>query len=106
MTEPLTDDDVPAVLAAALSRFEELHTPFCDPETAFSIDVGTAGREHPGKLEILFSPKPAYRDQLLVMLLKGLHLAGYEAWQQDIPELVGSETISILVTDSYRVRSW
>lgn len=99
-TAPLTRDDVPAVLDAALSRFEELRTPHFDPSTAFSIDAGTAGRDHPGKLEILFSAKPAHREELLGRLRKGLQAAGYDARPQDIPQLVGSGTLSILVSRS------
>lgn len=105
---PLTADDVPAVLEAALSRFEALRTPLFDPGSAFSIDAGPAGSEHPGKLEILFSAQPAHREELLGRLRKGLAAAGYEAWPQDIPELAGSGTLSILVSravDAERMRA-
>lgn len=99
-TTPLTQFDVPAVLGAALSRFEELRTEQFDPATAFSIDAQPAGRDHPGKLRILFSAQPAYREELLGRLRKGLAGAGYDAWPQDVPELVGSGTDSILVSRS------
>lgn len=105
---PLTYQDVPAVLEAALSHFEALRTPLFDPGSAFSIHAGLAGSEHPGKLLILFSPQPAHRDELLGRLRKGLAAAGYEAWPQDVPELVGSGTISIIVSrspDAERMRA-
>lgn len=97
---PLTQYDMPVVLEAALSRFEELRTPLFDPTSAFSINVCPAGGVHNGKLEILFSAQPAHRDALLGRLRKGLAAAGYDAWPQDVPGLVGSGTLSILVSHS------
>jgi len=100
MGNVLTDADVDGVLAAASAGLDTLRNLFLPDrwDRLFSFDGGLAGRDHPGRVEILFTAvEQKHEEALLAKLLEGLAGAGYRGVVQDVPELPPG-THSILVS--------